>query len=90
MAPLVFTPLEFVSAVRRTDTERVPAASAGHGRLFGPGLGGVQVSGGVRWRTGYLVRTNSSKNTENPQPKGNSEAMGISAVLLSGEPMNAF
>jgi len=47
VTPLVFTPLEFVSAARRTDVERVPATDAGRGRLFGPELEGVRVTGGL-------------------------------------------
>ena len=69
---------------------RVPVAGAGHGRLFRPELEGVQVGGGVWWWTGYLVRTHSSKNTENSQAERNSEAIWISAVSLPGEATNAF
>lgn len=34
LTPLVLTPLEFVSAARRTDVERVPATDAGRLRTF--------------------------------------------------------
>jgi len=50
VTPLVLAPLEFVSAARRTDVERVPATDAGRGRLLGPELEGVRVGGGVWWR----------------------------------------
>lgn len=65
LTPLVFTPLEFVFAARRTDVERVPATDAGRVRPFKPGLEDVRVvTGGFCWRTDYTVRTRSGK------PKG--------------------
>ena len=84
VTPLVFTPLEFVSAARRTDVGRVPATDAGRGRLFGPELEGVRVSGGVWCRTDYIVRTCPSKNTENSQLEGGGALsfMARSAALL--------
>ena len=54
LTPLVFTPLVFVFAARRTDVERVPATDAGRGRPLIPVLEGVRVrTGGLWWRTGY-------------------------------------
>lgn len=48
LAPLVFISLEFVSAARRTDVERVPATEAGRkeARPFSPELEDVRVSAG--------------------------------------------
>jgi len=52
LAPLVFTPLEFVFVARRTDVERVPATDAGRTRPLRPMLEGVRTgTGGLWWRT---------------------------------------
>lgn len=84
VAPLVFTPLEFVSAARRTDVERVPATDAGRGRLFGPELEGARVTGGLWWRTDYTVRSLSKKDAGNSQLEGGGALsfMARSAALL--------
>lgn len=57
LTPLVLVPLEFVSAARRTDVERVPATEAGRVRPFKPEVEGVRLSTGGLWRrTGDIVR----------------------------------
>lgn len=63
LTPLGFTPLELVFAARRTDVGRDPATDAGRVRPFKPGLEGVRViTGGLWWRTDYIIRTCSSKD----------------------------
>ena len=64
LTPFVLIPLEFVFVARRTDVERVPATDAGRkeARPFRPELEGVREStGGLWWRTDYVVRSYSSK-----------------------------
>lgn len=65
LTPLVLTPLEFVSAARRTDVERVPATDAGRLRPFWSELEGVRLTtGGLWWRTRNAVRNYWSKDEE--------------------------
>ena len=56
LTPLVWVPLVFVFAVRRTDVVRVPATDAGRVRPFRLVLECVRVTAGGLGRTDHIVR----------------------------------